>query len=63
MILSNICLVIEKLDVCTNKDIDIQPPQNTVSKQKEIFKLLEKDVFKVHTLDKIVKSEDILSNT
>lgn len=52
----------EKFDVCINKNINAQPLQNTTFRQKEIFELLKKYIFKVDILEKVVNSEDILSN-
>ena len=50
----------DKLDIFTNKHANIQL---FAFGQKKIQKLLEKDVFKLVTPDKIVISEEVSSNT
>lgn len=52
-----------KCDVCTDKDINVQPFQNTKFRQNFFFKLLKKDIFKVDNLKKVVNSKDIPGNT
>ncbi len=49
-----------KIDTFTNKYLNAQ---SSTSEQKEIQKLLEKDIFKVVTLDKIVIPEQVISST
>lgn len=49
-----------KLDIFTNKHIDTQL---SISGQKEIQKLLEKDIFKVIILNKIIISKGVLNST
>ncbi len=53
-------IVLGKLDTFTNQHADAQL---SVSGQKEIQKLLEKDVFKVVTPDKVVMPEEVPSST
>ncbi len=50
----------DKLDIFTNKYADAQL---SASGQKEIQKLVTKDVFKVITLDKVIILEEVLSST
>ena len=53
-------IVSDKLDIFTNKHTNAQL---SVSEQKKIQKLLEKDVFRVVTPNIIVMSEEVLSST
>ena len=53
---SDICFLIDKFNMFINKNVDVQPAQYTASRQKEVTKLLEKEVFKAIT------SEDVPSN-
>ena len=59
---SDICFVMIKFDVFTNKDANAQPPQYTVSRQKEIVRLLEKGVFKVVTTENIPSNARIFNS-
>ena len=52
-------IVSDKLDIFTKKYANIQL---SISGQKKIQKLFEKDVFKLITLDKIVMSKEVLSS-
>lgn len=49
----------EKLDTFTNKYVDAQ---FSISGQEEIYKLLQKDIFKVVSSDKIIMFEEVSSN-
>lgn len=51
--------MLNKLDIFTNKNADIQL---SASMQKEIKKLVEKDIFKVVTSNKIIIPEEVLSS-
>ncbi len=59
MHLEQIKILSDKIDTFTSKYIDTQL---SVSGQKEIQRLLEKDIFKVVTLNKVVMSEEIPSS-
>ena len=61
MSLLNIYFVIEKLYIFNNKNIDFLQLWYIIFKWKKI-KLLEKNVFKVNTLNKIVIFKKIQSN-
>ncbi len=52
-------IVLDKLDIFTNKHINVQLSK---SRQKKIQKLLEKDVFKDVTLDKVIVLEEVPSS-
>ncbi len=60
MHLKQVKILSDKLDTFTNKYANAQL---SASGQKENQKLLEKDVFKVVTLDKIIMLEEVLSST
>ncbi len=53
-------IMLDKLDTFTNKHANAQL---SASGQKKIQKLLEKDIFKVVTPDKVVMPEEVPSNT